>query len=27
LVKVNGSWVTPPEVAMLFAESDRVATF
>jgi hypothetical protein len=27
LPKVNGTWVTPPEVATLFAESDRVVTF
>jgi predicted peroxiredoxin len=27
LQKVNGSWVTPPDVARLFAASDRVVTF
>jgi len=24
---VAGSWVTPPDVAKLFADSDRVVTF
>jgi hypothetical protein len=27
LERVNGSWVAPPDVAMLFAASDRVVTF
>ena len=27
LEKVGGSWITPPEVAKLFADSDRVVTF
>ncbi|TMM00195.1 MAG: hypothetical protein E6G10_16935 [Actinobacteria bacterium] len=25
--KVNGTWVGPPDVAELFAKSDRVVTF
>ena len=27
LPKVSGSWVAPPDVATLFADSDRVVTF
>jgi hypothetical protein len=27
LQKIGGSWVAPPDVAKLFADSDRVATF
>jgi predicted peroxiredoxin len=27
LAKFGGSWITPPDVAKLFADSDRVVTF
>jgi hypothetical protein len=27
LQKVGGTWITPPEVATMFADSDRVVTF
>jgi hypothetical protein len=27
LQKVGGAWITPPEVATMFADSDRVVTF
>jgi hypothetical protein len=27
LERFGGRWVTPPDVATLFAESDRVVTF
>jgi hypothetical protein len=27
LEKVGGSWITPPDVARLFADSDRTVTF
>jgi hypothetical protein len=27
LAKFGGRWATPPDVANLFAESDRVVTF
>jgi hypothetical protein len=27
LEKVKGTWVAPPDVANLFADSDRIVTF